>query len=82
MFKTLSNIGLFRIVLDEAAFYQILCTSLLHTTSLRERTESTEAIVLSTGAIQSVNRGIADLVLDISDGITVTILACHVVGAF
>lgn len=82
MFKTLSKIGFFKIVLDEAAFRQILCTSSSHMVKLREGTENAEAIVLSTEAIRSINRRISDAVLGISDGVIVTILAfaCHSVS--
>ncbi len=82
MFKTLSKIGFFRTVQDEAAFRQILCTSSSHMMRFREGTENAEAIVLSTKAIRSINRRIADPVLGISDGVIVTILtfACHSVS--
>jgi hypothetical protein len=82
MFKTLSRIGFFRVVLDEAAFRQILCTSSSHMTRLREGTENAEAVVLSTEAIRSINRRISDPELCISDGVIITILAfaCHAVS--
>jgi hypothetical protein len=44
--------------------------------------ESSEAIVLSTQAIQSVNNRLADPALSTSDGVVAAILAfsCHTVG--
>jgi hypothetical protein len=82
MFKTMSKIGFFRTVVDEAGFRQILCTSSSHMTKLREGTETTEAIALSTEAIRSVNRRLTDPTLSISDGVIITILAftCHAVS--
>ena len=82
MFKTLSKIGFFKIILDDAAFRQVLCTSSAHMTMLRGGTENAEAIALSTKAIQSLNKRIADPVLAVSDGVIVTILAfaCHAVS--
>ena len=82
LFQTLSSIGFFRTVLDEAAFRQVLCTSSSHMTRLRDGTESAEAIVLSTEAIRSINRRITDPILCISDGVIITILAfaCHAVS--
>jgi len=51
-------------------------------TKLREGTETTEAIALSTEAIRSVNRRLTDPTLSISDGVIITILAfaCHAVS--
>jgi hypothetical protein len=82
MFKTLNMIGFFKTVLDEAAFRQILCTSSSHMAMFREGPQTAEAIVLSTEAIRSVNRRIADPVLCLSDGVISTILAfaCHAVS--
>jgi hypothetical protein len=82
MFKTMSKIGFFRTVLDEAGFRQILCTSSSHMTRLREGTENAEAIALSTEAIRSVNSRLADPILGISDGVIISILAfaCHAVS--
>lgn len=84
MFKTLNKIGFFKTVVDDAGFRQILCTSSAHMMRLREGTETAEAIALSTKAIQSLNRRIADPVLGISDGVIVTILAfaCHAVSHY
>jgi hypothetical protein len=83
MFKTLSKIGFFQTVRDEAAFRQILCTSSSHMTFLRgSGEENPEAIVLSTEAIRSINRRIADPRESLSDGVLITILAfaCHAVS--
>ena len=81
MFKTLNRIGFFRTVLDDAAFRQILSTASAHMTFLRQAPQSSEAIVLSNDAIQSVNRRIADPVQCLSDGVIITIIAfaCHAV---
>jgi len=83
MFKTLSKIGFFRTITDAAGFYQILCTSVSHMTTLRALpvAESSEAIVLSTQAIQSVNSRLGDPVLSTSDGVVTAILAfcCHTI---
>jgi hypothetical protein len=82
MFKTMSKIGFFRTVADEAGFRQILCTSSSHITRLREGTETAEAIALSTEAIRSINRRLTDSTLAISDGVIITVLAfaCHAVS--
>jgi hypothetical protein len=82
MFKTMSKIGFFKSVVDEAGFRQILCTSSSHMTRLREGTETAEAIALSTEAIRSINRRLNDPTLGISDGVIITILAfvCHAVS--
>jgi hypothetical protein len=82
MFKTLSRIGFFRTVVDEAGFRQILCTSSSHMTKLREGTETAEALALSTAAIRSINGRLADPILGTSDGVIITILAfaCHAVS--
>jgi hypothetical protein len=82
MFKTMSRIGFFRTVIDEAGFRQILCTSSSHMTRLRDGTENAEAIALSTEAIRSINRRLADPILGISDGVIISILAftCHAVS--
>jgi hypothetical protein len=82
MFKTMSKIGFFRTVADEAGFRQILCTSSSHMTKLREGTETAEAIAPSTEAIRSINRRLTDPTLAISDGVIITILAfaCHAVS--
>lgn len=81
MFKTLNKIGFFKIILDDAAFRQVLCTSSAHMTMLRGGAENAEAIALSNKAIQSLNKRIGDPVLAVSDGVMVTILAfaCHAV---
>jgi hypothetical protein len=49
---------------------------------LREGTENAEAIALSTEAIRSINRRLADPILGISDGVIISILAfaCHAVS--
>lgn len=84
MFKTLSKIGFFRSVTDPAGFLQILCTSVSHMNTLRSlpASESSEAIVLSTQAIQSVNHRLADPALNTSDGVVAAVLAfsCHTVS--
>jgi hypothetical protein len=82
MFKTMSKIGFFRTVEDEAGFRQILCTSSSHMTRLRQGTDTAEAIALSTEAIRSINRRLADPTLGISDRVIITILAfaCYAVS--
>jgi hypothetical protein len=75
MFKTMSKIGFFRTVVDEAGFRQILCTSSSHITKLRQGTETAEAVSLSTEAIRSINRRLTDPALGISDGVIISILA-------
>jgi hypothetical protein len=79
MFKTLNRIGFFCSVLDDAAFRQILSTASSHMTHLRNVPQSSESIVLSNDAIQSVNKRIADPVQCLSDGVIITIIAfaCH-----
>jgi hypothetical protein len=71
----MNRIGFFRaVLLDEAAFYQVLCTSSLYMTRLRQRTEDGEAIILYTKAIRSIHKRITDPVLCTSDGVLVTVL--------
>ncbi|RFU24393.1 hypothetical protein B7463_g11947, partial [Scytalidium lignicola] len=81
VFRTMSKIGFFNIVADEAGFRQILCSSSAHMTQLRNGTDSPEAIVLSTQAIRSLNRRLAAPVSSLDDGIIAAILtfACHAV---
>ncbi|KAH7369531.1 hypothetical protein BKA65DRAFT_718 [Rhexocercosporidium sp. MPI-PUGE-AT-0058] len=82
MFKTLSRIGFFHLVRDEAAFRQVLYTSSAHMASLRNsKEEDVEAISLSATATRSLSRLVADPVLCTGDAIIVSILAfaCHCV---
>ena len=83
MFKTLNRIGFFKTVLDDAAFRQILCTASSHMTHLRHQPQSSEAIVLSSEAIRSINIRISDPVQCLSDGVIITIIAfaCHSVSS-
>jgi hypothetical protein len=84
MFKTLDKIGFFKIVSDDAAFRQILSTASAHMNVLRQGGDNAEATALSSTALKSVNRRIADPELGTSDGVLVTILAfaCHAVSLF
>ncbi|KAI9766497.1 MAG: hypothetical protein M1840_006454 [Geoglossum simile] len=77
----MSKIGFFRAVEDEAGFRQILCTSSSHIARLQDGTETADGIALSTKAIRSINRRLADPRLGVSDGVIITILAfaCHAV---
>ncbi|KAH9222397.1 hypothetical protein DL95DRAFT_441524 [Leptodontidium sp. 2 PMI_412] len=82
MFRTLSRIGFFQAVRDETAFRQILYTSSAHMGSLRKSNElDLESISLSTTAIRSLSKLIADPVLCTDDAIIISILAfaCHCV---
>jgi hypothetical protein len=82
LFETLSSVGFFKSIEDEAALRQVLCTSSMHQAKLRHGEESTEAIVLSNEALRSMTRRIADPALAISDGVLFAILAfaCHAVS--
>jgi short subunit fatty acids transporter len=80
----MSKIGFYRSITDPAGFLQILSTSVSHMTMLRHQpvVESSEAIALSTQAIESVNKRLSDPVFNISNGIIVAILTfcCHTVS--
>lgn len=80
-FKTINNLGFYKIVEDDAGFRQILSTSSCHISSLQNKPESSEAIALSTRAIRSLSRRLADPAQNVDDGVVVTILAfaCHTV---
>jgi hypothetical protein len=82
LFQTLSSVGFFKSIKDEAALRQVLCTSSMHQAKLRHGEESTEAIVLSNEALRSMTRRIADPALATSDGVLFAILAfaCHAVS--
>lgn len=76
------KVGFWSLVVDEASLCQVLCTSSLHMTQLRDGSENPEAIVLSTQAIQSVNRRLAESVLVFDEKIITAIIAfsCHAVS--
>jgi hypothetical protein len=82
MFKTMSKIGFFQTLTDPAGFRQVLCTSACHMEVLRGSSEPPDAIVLSTQALQSVNRRLADPAEIRSDGMLSAVLAfcCHSVS--
>jgi hypothetical protein len=75
MFETLSKIGFYKTIEDDAALRQVLCTSSMHQTRLRNVEENTEAIILSHEALRSINKRIADPALATSDGVLFAILA-------
>ena len=83
MFKTMSKIGFFQTMTDPAGFRQVLCTSACHMEVLRGvMSEPSDAIVLSTQALQSVNTRLADPAQNLSNGVIGAILAfcCHSVS--
>lgn len=83
MFKTMSRIGFFQTLTDPAGLRQVLCTSACHMEVLRgAKSEPSDAILLSTQALQSVNSRLADPAESKSDGIFAAVLAfcCHSVS--
>jgi len=82
MFRTMSKLGFFQIVDDDAGFRQILCTSLCHKARLQNKSNPLEAITLSTAAIQSVSSRLMHPVLSTSDGVIISLIAfaCHAVS--
>ena len=83
VFKTMSSIGFYQTLSDPDGFRQILCTSACHMEVLRGTvSEPSDAIVLSTQALQSVNRRLKDPAESRSDGMLAAVLAfcCHSVS--
>ena len=77
------RVGFFQSLSDPAGFRQILSTSACHMEVLRGAvSEPSDAILLSTQALQSVNDRLANLAESRSDGMLAAVLAfcCHSVS--
>lgn len=84
MFRTMCKAGFYRNISDAAGFRQVLYTSALHQAKLRGSVDPSDAVTLSTQAIQSVNSRLDDSHLAVTDGVIGAVLAfaSHAVNHF